>query len=292
MSLLRGFIALAAFFFPFMSTSFGATLSRAFHNVEYGAANGAPLYLDAAIPEGAGPFPAAIIVHGGGWVRGDRRVDVGPLFAPLTHAGIAWFSIDYRLSSDVTQFGAAIDDVENAIRYVKKHAAEYRVDANRIALVGESAGGQLAAMAALEPKPGLDVQAVVLLYAPTDLVQLAKTSEWVPKQMREAMQGTPFEQLILARLAQLSPIDNVKPGAPPFLLIHGTADALVPFAQSRAMCEKVTEAGGSCHLYAVHGGGHGIRWWEAAHPREAEAYKREMTAWLKEHLDEPEGHAS
>lgn len=271
-----------------MSTGFSATPGSgtpqggALHNIEYAQANGAALFLDADIPDGSGPFPAAIIVHGGGWVRGDRTVDVVPLFAPLSRAGIAWFSIDYRLSSDISQFGAAIEDVENAIRFVKAHAKEYRINPDRIALIGESAGGQLAAMAALDPAPGTEVMAVVALYAPTDLVKLAKTSEFVPKQVRDSLAGTPFEQLLLARLGQLSPIDNVKPGSPPFLLIHGTEDTLVPFSQSRAMCERMTEAGASCELFPVEGGGHGIRWWESAHPAEAEAYKHEMVTWLKD----------
>ena len=274
------------------STASGGTLGGAFHNIQYAQANGAALYMDAAIPQGAGPFPAAIIVHGGGWVRGDRRVDVGPLFAPLSHAHIAWFSIDYRLSDDISQFGDAIEDVQNAIHFVKAHAAEYRVDADRIALVGESAGGQLAAMAALHPDPGNDVKAVILLYAPTDLVSLAKTSNFVPKEIRESLTGTPFEQMILARLGQLSPVANVRRGAPPFLLIHGTDDALVPFSQSRAMCERMRAAGASCRVYPVRGGGHGIRWWEAAHPHEAEAYKREMVRWLTAQLSTPNSHAS
>jgi alpha-L-fucosidase 2 len=270
-----------------MSTAFSATSGSAssgsgvLHNIEYARADGAALLLDANIPEGPGPFPAAIIVHGGGWVRGDRSADVGPLFAPLSRAGIAWFSIDYRLSNEISQFGAAVEDVENAIRFVKAHAKEYRIDPERIALIGESAGGQLAAMAALDPAPGTQVMAVVALYAPTDLVKLATTSQFVPKQVRDSLAGTPFAQLVLARLGQLSPIDNIRPGAPPFLLIHGTDDALVPFSQSRAMCERMTAAGGSCELFAVRGGGHGIRWWEAAQPEEAEAYKREMVTWLK-----------
>lgn len=276
----------------FGSPASGATLGGTFHNIEYGQANGAALYLDATIPRGAGPFPAAIIVHGGAWVRGDRRVDVGPLFAPLSRADIAWFSIDYRLSSEFSQFGDAIEDVQTAIHFVKSHAAEYRIDPNRIALVGESAGGQLAAMAALHPDRGNDVKAVVLLYAPTDLVDLAKTSNFVPSEIRQSLNGTPFEQIILARLGQLSPVDNIKPGAPPFLLIHGTEDALVPFSQSRTMCERMQAAGASCHLYPVRGGGHGIRWWEAAHPGQAEAYKREMVRWLTENLATPNPHAS
>jgi alpha-L-fucosidase 2 len=267
-----------------MSTGISATSGEAQHNIRYGDADGAAFYMDAAIPPGAGPFPAAIIVHGGGWVRGDRRVDVGPLFGPVLSADIAWFSIDYRLSGDISQFGAAIEDVQNAVRFVKRHAPEYRVDPDRIALIGESAGGQLAAMAALENAPGTQVRAVVALYAPTDLVRLAQTSNFVPSQIRDSLRGTPFESLILARLQQLSPIDHVRPGAPPFLLIHGTADNLVPISQSHSMCDRLKAAGASCELYPVQGGGHGIRWWEASHPQEAAAYKREMVRWLKQEL--------
>lgn len=187
-----------------MSSTYAAVLSGAQNNIEYGQAAGAPLYFDASIPEGSGPFPAAIIVHGGGWVRGDRRTDVTPLFHPLTRAGIAWFSIDYRLAADMSRFGAAIADVKTAIRFIKAHAADYRIDPERIALIGESAGGQLAAMAALDPEPETRVKAVVALYAPTDLVDLAKNSTFVPKQIRDLIHGTPFENVILGRLGTLS----------------------------------------------------------------------------------------
>jgi acetyl esterase len=263
-----------------MSPVFTATLSGSLRGIEYSRPSGTPLYLDGHIPDGPGPFPAVIVVHGGGWVRGDRRVEVAPLFQPLTDSGFAWFSIDYRLSNDFTQFGAAIDDVKNAIRFVKAHAAEYRIDPQRMALIGESAGGQLAAMAALDPAPDLRVQAVVGLYAPMDLVGLAKNSALIPAQIRDSIIGTPFENLILARLAQLSPLSNVKSGAPAFLLIHGTADALVPYSQSVQMCDRLHRVGAACEVYAVTGGGHGIRWWESSHPREAAAYKRKMVQWL------------
>jgi alpha-L-fucosidase 2 len=285
MSKFRGLCALVLPFFLFMSTIFAApSRSTALHNVEYSRAAGTPLYLDGSLPSGPGPFPAVILVHGGGWVRGDRRVEVAPLFQPLTDANFAWFSIDYRLSSDFTQFGVAIDDVKSAIRFVKAHAAEYRIDPARIALIGESAGGQLAAMAALDGSPDLRVKAVVGLYAPMDLVDLAKNSSLVPTQIRSSLLGTPFESLILARLGQLSPVSNVKLGAPDFLLIHGTADALVPYSQSVHMCERLKRAGAACEVYPVQGGGHGIRWWESAHPREAAAYKRKMVQWLTAEL--------
>jgi alpha-L-fucosidase 2 len=271
------------------SAASAAQLPRAetIKDIEYARVNGVSLRMDACIPEASKRLPAVIIVHGGGWVAGDRRYSVEPLFQPLTDAGFAWFSISYRLARDVTQFGAGISDVQEAIRFVKSQAAKYNVDPDRIALVGESAGGQLAAMAALRGGPDTSVRAVVALYTPTDLVSLLKNSDYVPPQIRDSVRGTPFESLILAGLAQLSPIDNVRPSMPPFLFIHGTADALVPFEQSSDMCDRMKRAGASCEIYPVEGGGHGIRWWESS-PKLARGYKHKMVQWLREELGSPD----
>jgi acetyl esterase len=255
-------------------------------NIEFARVEGTSLHLDACIPQAVTSAPAAIIVHGGGWVRGNREIDVAPLFKPLSDAGFAWFSIDYRLATDVTQFGAGIDDVEQAVRFVDAHAAEFHIDPARIALIGESAGGQLAAMAALR-RSAPAVQAVVALYAPTDLVTLVKDSDYIPARIRQSVQGTPWEALLMAGLAQLSPINNVRRDMPAFLFIHGTDDPLVPFAQSRDMCARMRSAGASCEVFPVEGAGHGIRWWES-YPEFSVAYKRKMIQWLRNQLEQPE----
>jgi acetyl esterase len=253
-------------------------------DIEYSQVDGLSLLMDASIPKDALRVPAAIIVHGGGWVRGDRRGEVEPLFQPLNEAGIAWFSIDYRLVSNAMQFGFGIDDVESAVRFIRSHASEFHIDPGKLALVGESAGGQLAAMAALR-LPKDSVKAVVALYTPTDLVKLLKNSNYIPAQIRRSVEGTPWENLILAGLGQLSPIENVRRDMPPFLFIHGTADPLVPFSQSISMCERMREAGASCEVYPLEGAGHGIRWWESS-PR-YDGYKRKMTDWLLTRLSSP-----
>ncbi len=147
----------------FMTTFATPGKAEFIEDVEYGRADNISLRLDAHIPAGSGPFAAAIIVHGGGWVMGDRKHTVEPLFKPIADAGLAWFSISYRLAgsrgvttaeqgiSSILTMGTAVDDVRQAVAFVKAHAAEYRVDPARIALVGESAGAQLASMAALKP---------------------------------------------------------------------------------------------------------------------------------------------
>jgi acetyl esterase len=251
-------------------------------DVEYAQVNGISLRLDACLPNSPVKTPAAIIVHGGGWVRGDRRIDVEPLFEPLSQAGLAWFSISYRLATDVTRFGVAIDDVQSAVRYVKAHADEYNIDPNRIALIGESAGGQLAAMAVLRGGADVAVKAVVAIYTPTDLVSLVKNSRYVPTQMQNAIKGSPWESFILAGLSQLSPIENVRRDMPPFLFIHGTSDMLVPFEQSKQMCERMRKLGASCELYPVEGAGHGIRWWDSS--RTSTVFKKVMVSWLQRQL--------
>ncbi len=266
-------------------------------DVEYGRAGGTTLLLDGYIPPGSGPFPAVVLVHGGGWVTGDRRNSVQPLFQPLAQAGFAWFSISYRLAGDIHKkpqgdllsngassllmLGTAVDDVRTAIRFIKQHASEYRIDPSRMALVGESAGGQLASMAALRPAPDTDVRAVVAFYSPSDLAELAKSSERVPDSVRQAIKGTPWESLLLGGLRELSPVTWVSKQAPPFLLIHGTADTLVPFGQSTEMCNKLNAAGGICKVYPVRGAGHGMRWWESGSET---AYKRVMIEWLEQQL--------
>jgi len=262
--------------------------------VEYGRAGGYSLRMDAYVPDGPGPFPAAIIVHGGGWVGGDRKRSVDPLFQPLADAKVAWFSISYRLANfanhkstptaaaTMAMLGGAVDDVRKSVAYVRGHAAEYRVNPDQIVLIGESAGAQLASMAALKPGPEGTVKAVVAFYLPSDLVTLVNTMPLIPDSVRQAVKGTLFEDLLNGYLREMSPTNAIHPGEPPFLLIHGTADQVVPFQQSVDLCNKIRKAGSECEVYPVEGGRHGLLYWESS--KDQTAYKSEMVLWLKNHL--------
>src|SRR5882724_10641279 len=86
--------------------SLAAGQAAEWKGIEYSRPSGVRLWMDAKIPEGSGPFPAAILVHGGAWVAGSRRFDVKPLFKPLNDAGFAWFSISYRLARKLPVHGA------------------------------------------------------------------------------------------------------------------------------------------------------------------------------------------
>jgi alpha-L-fucosidase 2 len=101
-------------------------------NIEYGAAGGQSLLLDAHIPDGPGPFPMVLIVHGGGWSRGDARTVIPAFFEPLAKTDYTWFSINYRLAP-TNHWPACFEDMQTAIRWVKAHAKEYKGDPHRLA---------------------------------------------------------------------------------------------------------------------------------------------------------------
>ncbi len=245
-------------------------------DVEFARPGSTPLALDAFVPEGDGPFPACILVHGGGFTKGNKRTFITPLFEPLGRAGFAWFSIDYRLAP-AHRFPACVEDVESAIRWVRSHAAEYRVDPARIALVGESAGGHLVSLAGVRAGADTRVAAVVPFYAPHDLESRVRQSASVPVWLGALFGLTETNEATWKVLRDASPLHHVRPGLPPYLLVHGTKDDKVPFDQSLRFQETMKAAGNRCDLIVVEGGAHGMGGWEKIDP----GYREKMTAWLR-----------
>lgn len=251
------------------------------NDIEFARPGGVPLTLDASIPEGKGPFAAVIVVHGGGWENGSKRSYEKPLLPVLTQAGFAWFTINYRLAPQF-KYPAALEDVEAAVRFVKQHAKEYKVDPKRIALMGESAGGHLVALAGVRPAKDTRVAAVVDFYGPHDLVKRETARGEVSRNLRQFLGIEKLDGPGLAKLKEASPVTYVKKGLPPFLFIHGTKDAAVPYDQSPLMCDKLKAAGNRCEVFTVEGAPHGIGPWEK-NP-EWQAYKSKMVEWLKQTL--------
>jgi len=245
-------------------------------DVEYGKAGGESLLLDVCVPDGKGPFPAVILVHGGGWSSGDKTTYVAPLFGPFSKAGLAWFSINYRLAPK-HHYPAALEDVETAIRWVKKHAAEFNVDPNRLALLGESAGGHLVAMAVMRARDDTRVAAAVPFYAPVDLEADTQRRGGLSVSLRDLF-GRSYEADAQATqiLRDASPVNLVHRDLPPFLLVHGTADMSVPYSQSVQLQTKLKAAGVSCDLITIDDGVHGMSRWEATDP----TYKEKVTRWI------------
>ena len=263
-------------------------------DVEYARPDGKPLLLDLHVPDGAGPFPAAILVHGGGFDEGSKSTNVRPLFAPLAEAGFAWFSIDYRLAP-AARLPEAFTDVQSAIKWVKANAAKYHVDVAKIALIGESAGGFLVNYAGTHMTSETRVAAVVDMYGPVDYEKMALERREHPERFnmasinRHAANGggihffgaDALDDAGRAKLRAAAPIHAVNKGMPPFLCIHGTKDDQVPYDQSPAMCEAMHKVGAACELITVEGGGHGMSGWRAP---EMQRWKPEMIAWLEKTL--------
>jgi len=257
------------------------------HDVEYGRADGKQLLLDASVPDGDGPFPIAILVHGGGWGRGDKRTvpsgdsaDITPWFAPLTAAKFTWFSINYRLAP-ADRWPAGFDDVQTAIRWVKAHAAEFKGDPTRIALFGHSSGGHYACLAGTLVDDSVRVQAVVG-FAPVtnheqDLPVRGGLSTGLQNLLNRPKELTPES---LGILREISPLNHVRPGLPPFLLVHGDKDKSVPIQQSLDFQAKLRAAGVPCELIVIPGAPHGLAAWEKFAPD----YEARMVAWLRETL--------
>jgi len=240
-------------------------------NIEYGVAGTNRLLLNASVPAGAGPFPVGIVVHGGGWSGGDKEHDVVPMEIPLTAAKFTWFSIDYRLAP-TNRWPAGFEDVKTAIRWVKVHAASYKGDPRRMVLCGYSAGGHLACLAATQAQPDTRVQAVLGYAPPTDMVAdnerrhaLSKSLQWLfnlPPDLTPAARQT---------LAGISPIEFVKPGLPPFLLIAGTADKTVLYSQSVNFQARLRASGVPCDLITITNAQHRIMDWHTYDPHFEEA---------------------
>jgi len=260
-------------------------------DVEFSHPNGKPLLLDLHVPDGPGPFPAAILVHGGGFDEGSRSTNVRPLFEPLSNAGFAWFTIDYRLAP-AAHLPDAAADLDAAIVWVKSHAAEYHVDPAKIAIIGESAGGYLVNYAGTHYTPATRVAAVVDFYGPVDYARLALERQAHPEKFNMTSINRHFangggirfsgaERLDadgLAKLRKVAPLNAVHRGMPPFLAIHGTKDDQVSYEQSTLMCDAMKAAGASCELITIQDGGHGMSGWRDP---AMQHWKSEMIAWLQ-----------
>lgn len=253
-------------------------------NITYGQADGTELKLDLARPQGNGPFPAIVFIHGGGWSGGGRQAYRGQIQEAAKRGYVA-ATISYRLmkfdekkketTTATTIFPAQIHDAKAAIRWVRANAKKYHIDSNRIGVTGGSAGGHLSLLVGLtDPSSGLEgesgnteqssrVKAVVNVFGPTDMVVCYEKSSvaWI---FRLFMGGTPAEAG--ERYKAASPITYVSKDDPPVLTLHGDKDALVPIEQAMELDAKMRAAGASHTLMVFKGQGHGF---EGEHGKKA-----------------------
>ncbi|TYP89004.1 alpha/beta hydrolase [Blastococcus xanthinilyticus] len=237
-------------------------------DVGYATVDGLELRLDLYLPD-VRPAPLCIWLHGGGWLRGSRSDRADARLLPLAATGVAVAAVQYRLSGQAP-FPAPLEDARAAVRWLRAHAGDHGLDATRIGAWGASAGGHLAALLALTDDPAGDnssVQAVVSWFAPSDL--LLRDSDVPEGPLPPFVTGPLPEPSFEARLLGVedvrqdadaaraaSPVAHVRPGAPPFLLMHGDRDGLIPSAHSRALHRALRAEGVDSTLWLLSGANH------------------------------------
>lgn len=229
--------------------------------------------LDLYLPATESACPLIIWIHGGAFRKGSKEGN-GADSIPLTYvtAGYALASINYRLSQHAI-FPAQIEDCKAAVRWLRAHASQYGLDPNRFAAWGPSAGGHLAAMlgtAAHETSFDVgmhlehtsSVQCVVDYFGPTDFLQM--DAQRLPDGMIHDAPDSPESELIGGPIqahpeksACANPITYITADAPPFLIVHGDQDPLVPYGQSLLLAKALQQYGVEVTFYTVVGGGHG-----------------------------------
>jgi acetyl esterase/lipase len=244
-------------------------LMKSFHDLAYVSAGHPRQQLDLFLPEAGEIFPLIIWVHGGAFRMGSKTDDV-PL-EYLEH-GFAVASLNYRLSQHAI-FPAQIEDVKVAVRWLRAHAEQYQLDPSRFGAWGASAGGHLVTLLGLTGNTStfnigeyLDissqVQAVVDHFGPTDFLQM--DTQRLPEGMIHDPPDSPESELVGGaiqehpdRVAEANPINYVTGDAPPFLIVHGDHDPLVPYQQSVILNNALVAQGVSVSFYTVIGAGHG-----------------------------------
>jgi acetyl esterase/lipase len=236
----------------------------------YADAGDRPLLLDLYLPSPAdGPWPVIAWVHGGAWRAGSKE---NPRARRMVERGYAVASIGYRLSQEAT-FPAQIHDCKAAVRWLRAHAGEYGLHADRIGAWGASAGGHLVALlgttgdppalegALGEQGPSSRVQAVCDFFGPTDFLHMSD----VPGAMDHDAADSPESQLIGAPIQErpdlvqrANPIRYIGPRTPPFLIVHGDADDVVILNQSQYLYRALCVAGIEATFHIVEGAGHGF----------------------------------
>jgi acetyl esterase/lipase len=241
------------------------------------------LKLDLYEPPAGADRPFVIFAHGGGWIGGDKGYR--PMFDDLVAAGFVVADVQYRLAQE-RRYPAAVRDVVAAVKWLRAKADEYGIDPERGALVGYSAGAHLAALVAVaptherfqppdfHPEVPVAVDALVGYSGPYDVTESGAGDN----PLVAAFFGPEADA---ERLREGSPVTHVEEGDPPALLVHGTADSVVPYRSTEALADTYREAGVTVEVVTGEGAGHGMidnpDWRERTLPKQR--------PFLAEHLD-------
>ena len=221
--------------------------------------------------------PGVIVIHGGGWVEGDKANMLERFCLPFVEHGFVVANVEYRLAQSATA-PAAVNDVLEAAKWFRDRAADYKVDPNQIIVTGNSAGGHLAMMVGMAPEsaglgPSIKIAAIINFYGISDVPDQLQG----PHQQTYAVTWVPEQPDRMELAKKLSPITYVRKGLPPVLSIHGDADPVVPYEQSVRLTKELKAADDQAELITVPGGEHGFP------PKEMSQLWPQIFKWLKKH---------
>jgi acetyl esterase/lipase len=240
---------------------------RVERNVEYSNPDNQHLQLDISIPDGSGPFPAVLCIHGGGFRAGTRDGYEG-LIKKLAEHGYVAATVTYRLAPKY-QFPAAIYDVKAAVRWMRANAKEYKIDPERIGVTGGSAGGHLAQFLGVtadqkqfegdggNAEQSSRVACVVNFYGPSDFTKSYGKSVDAAEVLPLFLGGDLEHER--RKHIEASPLYWVTPNAAPTLCIHGTKDNYVAFEQAEWIVDRLKAASVEATLMPMVGAGHGFK---------------------------------
>lgn len=266
-------------------------------NVEYATTSARALHLHLLVPANlTGPMPLLVYIKGCRWGAQSPQYALAhmPALVPYAMQGYVVASVEHRLAREAA-FPAQIQDVKAAIRFLRAHAALYKIDPAKIGIWGDSSGGHLASLAgtssgveefdAFGPyrDQSSSVQAVIDLYGPTDFLQMSR----FPCAIDHDSITSPESILVGGRIQektelvqQANPIRYMTGEVPPFLIMHGDQDNLVPYNQSVLLYEALRQSGHDATMYKVRGAGHGLN---IAQPH----IKAIVQAFFDSHLSNP-----
>lgn len=211
--------------------------------IRFGNSTGAPLTLDVYQPRERGKFPIVVQIYGGAWQRGEPAANAN--FATwLAAGGYVVVAVDYR-HAPAARWPAQLTDVVSSLAWVRDHAAEFDGDTARVVLIGRSAGGHLALMAAYTEGP-LNLRGVISYYGPTDLAESYRHPPHPDplhnRSVEEALLGGPVDAMP-DRYASASPVSYARRGLPPTLLVYGSRDHTVEPKYGRELRDRLAPMG-------------------------------------------------
>ncbi len=214
------------------------------------------LLLDAYVPKQDGTYPAVLVVHGGAWRSGNRG-QLGGYARTLAQMGMVCFAIDYRLAPK-HKWPAQIDDCRSAIKWIRKHAGEYKANPKRLGAIGYSAGGHLVSLLATsgeapsEKNGNVDtrLQAVAAGGAPAEFRTFPDKGKWADFLMGGDLDSVP------EKFKSASPAVFIDRNDPPVFFYNGTKDRLVPLYWTKPFFEALKKAGVKAEMHTIEGAGH------------------------------------